>query len=202
MLLHFLYTNEQSYFYLNSWIYWSYISSDRANRNWQFSLHMVLQTESEQCIFLSVFESRARSWPTFMRQEWTERALFCPPSPGPGWSNLALAQQLLAHPFVMQAGYQVLGFPSAEAVGRAHKPVCNRMDGFSSQPSLLPGGARRADCCIHHMNPSQLFTLFQIFPVKLQTVFLIYPSLFICCSLSSCWKHTLNSCTFTSDHLQ
>lgn len=105
---------------------------------------MVLQIQSEQCIFLSVFESRARSLLTFTRQEWTERALFCPPSPGPAWCNLALAQELLIYPFVMQAGYQVLGFPSAEAVWRAHKPVCNIMDGFSSQPQLLPG---------HNTNP-------------------------------------------------
>lgn len=54
----------------------------------------------------------------------------------------------------------------------------NIMDGFSSQPSLLPG---------HYMNPPQLFTAFQIFPIKVQIVFLlIYPSLFIYCSLSSC----------------
>lgn len=141
MASHFLYTNEQSYLYLNSWIYapCSFISSGRASRNWQFSLHMVLQIQSEQCIFLSVFEGRARALPTFMRHGWTERALFCPPSPGPAWCHLALRQSLLTHPFVMQAGYQVLGFPSAEAVWRAHKPGCNLMDGFSSQPSFLPG---------------------------------------------------------------
>lgn len=141
MASHFLYTHEQSHFYSNSWICtrWSFISSGRASRNWQFSLHMVLQIQSEQCIFLSLLESRARALPTFMRHDWTERALFCPPSPGPAWCNLAPGQSLLTHPFVMQAGYQVLGFPSAEAVWRAHRPVCNLMDGFSSQPSLLPG---------------------------------------------------------------
>lgn len=39
---------------------------------------------------------------------------------------------------------------------------------------LLPG---------HYMNPTQLFTLFHIFPIKVQIAFLlIYPSLFLYCS--------------------
>lgn len=72
------------------------------------------------------------------------------PSPGPGWCGLALAQQLLTHPFVMQAGFHVLGFPSAEAVGRAHKPVCNIMDGFSSQPRYCLDTTWTQHSCLHY----------------------------------------------------
>lgn len=147
----FLYSNEQSPYYLKSeaYIQWTFLLFTFMKGIGSFHFILFCRLTLNRPFFYLCLKTEQDTLLTFINCERTERALFCPPSPGPGWYNLALVQWLLTYPFVLQVGYQLLGSLSAEAGWSMHKTVYNIMNGFSRQPLLLPARLNELTPVVH-----------------------------------------------------